>query len=119
MSPDAAFFLTISLRVGTRPTTDTQLPEVPFSHLPFVELLERALQTRSLLEVLRRAEDEVEKPELDCIFFEDLELWFGRFREVKFTDPDRAPERGRVAHRFRRRVIWRVLGLKAAGHQQR
>jgi hypothetical protein len=71
---------------------DTFVDDKPFSRLPFAELLERAVNTRSLLEVLRRAEDEVEKPELDRAFFEDLEGWFKRFREVKFTEPDRAAE---------------------------
>jgi hypothetical protein len=71
---------------------DTFVDDKPFLGLPFAELLERALQTRSLLDVLRRAEDEVEKPELDRVFFEDLEQWFARFRAVKFTDADRAPE---------------------------
>ena len=71
---------------------DNFVDDLPFCHLPFAELLQRGVQTRSLLEVLRRAEDEVEKPELDRVFFEDLQQWFNRFREVKFTDSDRAAE---------------------------
>jgi type I restriction-modification system DNA methylase subunit len=71
---------------------DTFVDDAPFLRLPCAELLERALQTRSLLDTLRRAEDEVEKPELDRIFFDDLQQWFNRFREVKFTDSDRAAE---------------------------
>ena len=71
---------------------DTFVDDKPFQRLPFAELLERAAQTRSLLDVLRRAEDDVEKPELDRVFFEDLQGWFTRFREVKFTDSEREAE---------------------------
>src|SRR5207249_284594 len=35
---------------------------------------------------------DVEKPELDRVFFEDLQGWFTRFREVKFTDSEREAE---------------------------
>jgi hypothetical protein len=71
---------------------DTFVDDKHFAHIPFAELLERAAQTRSLLDVLRRAEDEVDRPELDRVFFEDLQGWFTRFREVKFTDSDGAAE---------------------------
>jgi len=71
---------------------DTFVDEQPFLHLTFADLLERALPSRSLLDALRRAEDQVEKPELDRVFFEDLKDWFRRFQSVRFVEPGRAAE---------------------------
>jgi type I restriction-modification system DNA methylase subunit len=41
---------------------------------------------------LRRAEDEIEKPELDRVFFEDLDQWIKEFAPVNFLQPERAGE---------------------------
>lgn len=70
---------------------DTFVEHEPFACVSFPDLLERAVQASSLIEVIRRTEDEIEKPELDRVFFEDLQLWFNRFSSIKFVD-DRAAE---------------------------
>ena len=59
----------------------------PFKRLPFADLLESALETRSLLDVIRAAEDGEERPDLDRAFFEQLQDWFRAFEPVKFKDP--------------------------------
>ena len=58
----------------------------PFAKLPFADLLERALETRSLLDVIRNAEDGEVRPDLDRSFFEQLQEWFRAFEPVRFTD---------------------------------
>ena len=65
---------------------DTFVEHDPFACVSFPDLLERAVQSASLLEVIRRTEDEIEKPELDRVFFEDLQQWFNRFSSIKFLD---------------------------------
>ena len=65
---------------------ETYVEHAPFDCISFPDLLDRALQMQSLLEVIRRVEDEVEKPELDRVFFEDLKEWYNRFSKLKFSD---------------------------------
>ena len=57
-----------------------------FAELSFADLLQRQTEQLSLLDVVRRAEDDAEKPDLDRQFFEDLREWFDAFRNVKFRD---------------------------------
>jgi hypothetical protein len=64
----------------------------PFAKLSFADLLERALETRSLLDVLRAAEDGEARPDLDRSFFEQLQDWFEAFRQIQFTNPDEHDE---------------------------
>ncbi len=64
----------------------------PFAKLSFADLLERALETRSLLDVLRAAEDGEARPDLDRSFFEQLQDWFEAFRPIQFTNPDEHDE---------------------------
>jgi hypothetical protein len=71
---------------------DTFVEDTFFCELPFAELLERHAQSRNLYDVLRRAEDEIEKPELDRVFFEDLDQWIREFAPVHFLQPERAGE---------------------------
>jgi hypothetical protein len=71
---------------------DTFVENTFFCELPFADLLERHAQSRNLYDVLRRAEDEIEKPELDRVFFEDLEQWIREFEPVRFLQPERAGE---------------------------
>jgi hypothetical protein len=71
---------------------DTFVEDTFFCELAFAELLERHAQSRNLYDVLRRAEDEIEKPELDRAFFEDLEQWIGEFAPVRFLQAERAGE---------------------------
>jgi hypothetical protein len=71
---------------------DTFVEDTFFCELPFAELLERHAQSRNLYDVLRRAEDEIEKPELDRLFFEDLDQWIREFAPVRFLQPERAGE---------------------------
>ena len=71
---------------------DTFVEDTFFCELPFAELLERHAQSRNLYDVLRRAEDEIEKPELDRVFFEDLDQWIREFEPVRFLQPERAGE---------------------------
>jgi len=71
---------------------DTFVEDTFFCELPFAELLERHAQSRNLYDVLRRAEDEIEKPELDRTFFEDLDQWIREFAPVRFLEPERAGE---------------------------
>jgi hypothetical protein len=59
----------------------------PFAKLSLADLLERALETRSLLDVLRAAEDGEARPDLDRSFFEQLQDWFEAFRPIQFTNP--------------------------------
>jgi len=58
----------------------------PFKKLPFAELLESALERRSLLDVIRDAEDGEVRPDLDRAFFEQLQDWFRAFGPVRFKD---------------------------------
>ena len=71
---------------------DTFVEDTFFCELPFAELLERHAQSRNLYDVLRRAEDEIEKPELDRVFFEDLQQWITEFEPVRFLQAERAGE---------------------------
>ena len=64
----------------------------PFKKLPFAELLENALERRSLLDVIRDAEDGEERPDLDRAFFEQLQDWFRAFEPVRFKDPAKHDE---------------------------
>ena len=64
----------------------------PFKKLPFADLLERALERRSLLDVIRDEEDGEERPDLDRAFFEQLQDWFRAFEPVRFTDPAKHDE---------------------------
>jgi hypothetical protein len=64
----------------------------PFAKLSFADLLERTLETRSLLDVLRAAEDGEARPDLDRSFFEQLQDWFEAFRPIQFTNPDEHDE---------------------------
>jgi hypothetical protein len=59
---------------------------VPFKKLPFADLLESALERRSLLDVVRDAEDGEVRPDLDRAFFKDLQDWFRAFEPVRFKD---------------------------------
>lgn len=58
----------------------------PFKKIPFADLLESALARRSLLDVLRDAEDGEVRPDLDRAFFKDLQDWFRAFEPVRFKD---------------------------------
>lgn len=60
--------------------------ETYFAELPFADLLQRQVEQLSLLDVVRRAEDDVEKPDLDRQFFADLREWFGAFSNVQFRE---------------------------------
>jgi len=71
---------------------DTFVEDTFFCELPFAELMERHAQSRNLYDVLRRAEDEIEKPELDRVFFGDLDQWIKEFAPVNFLQPERAGE---------------------------
>lgn len=71
---------------------DTLVDGSFFAVLPFADLLARYGESRSLLDVMRRTEDAVEKPELDRQFFEDLKEWFHVFEKVAFTPPEDAAE---------------------------
>ena len=64
----------------------------PFKRLPFADLLESALETRSLLDVIRAAEDGEERPDLDRAFFEQLQDWFRAFEPVRFKDQTKHDE---------------------------
>ena len=48
----------------------------PFKKLSFADLLQAAAQKRSLLDVIRDAEDGEVRPDLDHSFFEQLNEWF-------------------------------------------
>jgi hypothetical protein len=62
-----------------------------FGELPFADLLQRQTEQLSLLDVIRRAEDDIDKPDLDREFFADLREWFDAFRNVRFREgPDPA-----------------------------
>jgi hypothetical protein len=63
-----------------------------FATMPFADFLARCRETRSVLDVVRRLEDTVEKPELEQQFFEDLKIWFDEFDKIKWTPPDLAAE---------------------------
>lgn len=71
---------------------DGLVEDTYFASLPFAELLSRQAETLSLLDVLRRAEDAVEKPELDRQFFTDLKEWYETFAQVHFAHPEDAAE---------------------------
>ncbi len=58
----------------------------PFAKLSFADLLERALEKRSLLDVIRDAEDGEVRPDLDRAFFEQLQDWFRAFAPIRFKD---------------------------------
>jgi hypothetical protein len=64
----------------------------PFKKLPFAELLETALERRSLLDVIRDAEDGEVRPDLDRAFFEQLQDWFRAFEPVSFKDQSKHDE---------------------------
>ena len=64
----------------------------PFKKLPFADLLESALERRSLLDVIRDAEDGEERPDLDRAFFEQLQDWFRAFEPVRFKDQSKHDE---------------------------
>jgi hypothetical protein len=64
----------------------------PFKQLPFADLLESALERRSLLDVVRDAEDGEVRPDLDRAFFKDLQDWFRAFEPVRFKDPAKHDE---------------------------
>ena len=64
----------------------------PFKKLPFADLLESALARRSLLDVVRDAEDGEVRPDLDRAFFKDLQDWFRAFEPVRFKDPAKHDE---------------------------
>ncbi len=64
----------------------------PFARLPFVEFLSRSLETRSVLDTLRRAEDMADKPELEQQFFEDLKIWYNEFDKVKWKELEQSAE---------------------------
>ncbi len=65
---------------------------MPFKKLPFADLLESALARRSLLDVVRDAEDGEVRPDLDRAFFKDLQDWFRAFEPVRFKDPAKHDE---------------------------
>ena len=58
----------------------------PFARVSFVTLLERTVETHSLLDVLREAENGEARPDLDRAFFEQLQEWFRAFQPVRFTN---------------------------------
>ena len=57
-----------------------------FAELSFADLLQRQTEQLSLLDVVRRAEDDSEKPDLDRQFFADLREWFNAFDNVRFRE---------------------------------
>ena len=65
---------------------------VPFKKIPFADLLESALARRSLLDVIRDAEDGEVRPDLDRAFFKDLQDWFRAFEPVRFKDETKHDE---------------------------
>jgi len=64
----------------------------PFAEQPFSDFLARCHESGSVLDTLRRAEDTVEKPELEQQFFEDLKVWYGEFDKVKWVPTELAAE---------------------------
>ena len=64
----------------------------PFAKLPFADLLERTLATRSLLDVIRDEEDGEIRPDLDRSFFVQLQDWFHAFAPVRFKDESKHDE---------------------------
>jgi hypothetical protein len=64
----------------------------PFKKLSFADLLESAQARRSLLDVLRDAEDGEVRPDLDRAFFKDLQDWFRAFAPVRFKDESKHDE---------------------------
>ncbi len=64
----------------------------PFKKLSFANLLASALERRSLLDVLRDAEDGEVRPDLDRAFFEQLQDWFRAFAPVRFKDESKHDE---------------------------
>ena len=71
---------------------DTLVDGSFFAQLTFVDLVTRQLEQRSLLDVMRRAEDAIEKPQLDRQFFEDLKEWYRVFERVAFIPRDQTAE---------------------------
>ncbi len=65
---------------------------VPFKKIPFADLLESAHARRSLLDVIRDAEDGEVRPDLDRAFFKDLQDWFRAFEPVRFKDETKHDE---------------------------
>ena len=65
---------------------DVFVSDTFFAELPFADLLQRQTEQLSLLDVVRRAEDDSEKPDLDRQFFTDLREWFDAFANVRFRD---------------------------------
>ncbi len=64
----------------------------PFKKIPFADLLESALERRSLLDVIRDAEDGEVRPDLDRDFFDQLQDWFRAFAPVRFKDESKHDE---------------------------
>jgi len=64
----------------------------PFAELPFIDFINRCVETRSLLDVVRRLEDTVDRPELEQQFFDDLKIWFNEFDKVKWQPAEQAAE---------------------------
>ncbi|MBV9658083.1 MAG: N-6 DNA methylase [Verrucomicrobia bacterium] len=71
---------------------DTLVNGEHFARLPFADLLAARAESGSFLDVLRRIEDNVEKPELDRQFFEDLKEWYQVFNKVAFMPPESSAE---------------------------
>ena len=71
---------------------DTLVDGSFFARMTFAELLAEQMASRSLLDVMRRTEDRVEKPDLDRQFFADLKEWYGVFETVSFTPAEDTAE---------------------------
>ncbi len=65
---------------------DVFISDTFFAELSFADLLQRQTEQLSLLDVVRRAEDDSEKPDLDRQFFADLREWFNAFDNVRFRE---------------------------------
>ena len=78
------YLVLTDLRKASLFSRDALINFKPFYELPFTELLRMYLENESFWDNVRRLEDLHVKPELENVFFQDLNKWFDKFKTVRF-----------------------------------
>lgn len=80
------YLVLTNLRKASLFSRDALVDFKPFYELEFTELLKMYLENESFWDNVRRLEDLHVKPELETIFFQDLNKWFEAFKTVRFNE---------------------------------
>jgi len=80
------YLVLTDLRKASLFSRDALVNFKPFYEIPFPELLKMYLENDCFWDNVRRLEDQHVKPELENVFFQDLNKWFEAFKAVQFNE---------------------------------